>query len=295
MPASMLNRSVTLSDWERGEAVLRPNPKASIGTASAYQEPGWTDCADESIERLRSTSDWRRPGNVFITSDVNRPAGLGADLISDPSGCGFVYVSSGFVRSALDLSHALVFEPVRLDRDVDYGLGVPALTSPFAGTEQDEPAMFWSMAYPCAFEGLEGPASLEGDHASVVRGLLTHQEHALREEIRSYADLPDDWDGDGAVAPCQQAVADALAFLESRPLGIPLPLPEVVPIGDVGVYWDRGGIFVEVQFGGDGAFSYYAERKEGRTIVEDYGSDGLPLEGGWPEDMVRLLRPRVRS
>ena len=93
-------------------------------------------------------------------------------------------------------------------------------------------------------------------------------------------------------------VPDRLCRDESPDFGrsrIPLPLPEVATIGDVGIYWVRGGVFVEVQFGGDGAFSYYAERKQGRTIVEEYGSDGLPVAGSWPDDMVRLLRQRDRS
>ena len=319
MAASVLEQPVTLASLEGGEAIVRSNPKVSIGTGSPYQEPGWTDFADnvvivdsveyEPIDPLRSTLltlstyanagasffSWRDAGDLYLASDPNRLADLAAGLVSNPADSDVVYSSSALLRSVRDLSEALLFESLRSDQGGRYSLSVPVLTCLSAETGHDAPATVWSMVAAPPVEGLEGAGSLEGDCASVARGLLTSQECELREEIRSYADFSDDWDGDGATAPCQQAVEDALAFLESRPLGVPLPLPEVATIGDVGIYWDRGGVFVEVQFGGDGAFSYYAELKQGRTIVEEYGRDRLPLEGAWPEDIVRLLRQRDRS
>ena len=319
MPASVLEQPVTLASWERGDPVPRPNPKASIGTGSSNQERDWADFADkvliadaveyEPIDPLRSTLltlstyvnagasffNWRDAGDLYLSSDPNRPAGLGTGLVSNPADSDVVYSSSVLLRPVRKLSEALLLKLLRSDQGVDYTVSVPVLTYPSAGTGHDAPATVESLVAPPPVEGPEGAGSLEGDRASVARRLPTHQEFELREEIRSYADLSDDWDGDGATAPCRQTVDDALAFLKSRPLGIPLPLPEVATVGDVGIYWVRGGVFVEVQFGGDGAFSYYAERKQGRTIVEEYGSDGLPVAGSWPDDMVRLLRHRDRS
>lgn len=128
-----------------------------------------------------------------------------------------------------------------------------------------------------------------------TRDRLSKEEADLRAEIQAYTSLTDNWDGEGAAAPPAQAVRDAIAFLGGRPDGIPLPLPEVASIGDVGIYWDEDGIFAEVQFGGDRAYSYYAQRKVARDVVEEYGNDGIALAQGWPQDMVQLLRQFDKS
>ncbi|MDE0101794.1 MAG: hypothetical protein OXN89_05390 [Bryobacterales bacterium] len=128
-----------------------------------------------------------------------------------------------------------------------------------------------------------------------TRDRLSKEEADLRAEIQAYASLTDNWDGEGAAAPPAQAVRDAIEFLGGRPDGIPLPLPEVASIGDVGIYWDEDGIFAEVQFGGDQAYSYYAQRKAARDVVEEYGNDSIVLAQGWPQDMVQLLRQLDKS
>ena len=119
---------------------------------------------------------------------------------------------------------------------------------------------------------------------------LSQEEIDLRNDLRSYADLPDDWDDEGAASPSQQAVEDVLRFLDRLPVGVPLPFPEVAADGDVGVYWEDGGIFAVTAFEGDGTYAYYVERKDGGTVVEEYGKDGLAVTENWPADMVGLLR-----
>ena len=139
------------------------------------------------------------------------------------------------------------------------------------------------------------PSMVQDVSALATRGRLSKEEADLRAEIQAYANLTDNWDGEGAAAPPAQAVRDAIEFLGGRPDGIPLPLPEVASIGDVGIYWDEDGIFAEVQFGGDKAYSYYAQRKAARDVVEEFGNDGIALAQGWPEDMVQLLRQLDKS
>lgn len=134
------------------------------------------------------------------------------------------------------------------------------------------------------------PTIKQGALTPTTRRRMSEEEKRLRKTLESYAHLTDNWDFEGAVAPPKEAVEDAISFLHARPEDIPLPLPEVAGVGDVGVYWDANGIFVEVQFGGDRKYSFYAERKLAKEVVEEYGEDGIALEDGWPEDMIRLLR-----
>ena len=123
-----------------------------------------------------------------------------------------------------------------------------------------------------------------------VRRHLSKDEMRLREELGSYAELTDNWNGEGGVAPPKEAVRDVISFLDARPDDVRLPLPEVASVGDVGIYWDEDGIFAEVQFGGDRRYSFYAERKVAREVVEEYSRDGVAIDEGWPDDMVQLLR-----
>ena len=92
---------------------------------------------------------------------------------------------------------------------------------------------------------------------------------------------------------------DAIEFLENRPDNVPLPLPEVASIGDVGIYWDEDSVFAEVQFGGDRTYSYYAKRRKGRELVEEYSEDGIALSSDgpthWADDLLRLLYQIDRS
>ena len=109
--------------------------------------------------------------------------------------------------------------------------------------------------------------------------------------------MDDNWDGDGAKAPSQEAVHDALKFLDGKPGDIPLPYPEEGSDGDVGVYWDirHVNVFVEVTFEGDGTCAYFAVHGVPGTVAEKSGGDGVDVADPWPDDMLRILRIQDRS
>ena len=128
------------------------------------------------------------------------------------------------------------------------------------------------------------------------RSSLTYDaEYKLRQELVSYAHLDDNWDGDGANAPSQEAVNDALTFLGGRPSDIPPPYPEEGTEGDVGVYWDirHAHVFAEVTFEGDGTFAYFAVHGVPGAVAEKCGNDGVDAADPWPDDMLRILRIQV--
>ena len=122
--------------------------------------------------------------------------------------------------------------------------------------------------------------------------LADDSEYKLRQELVSYAHLDDNWDGDGANAPSQEAVYDALIFLDGRPGDIPLPYPEEGTEGDVGVYWDirHAHVFAEVTFEGDGTFAYFAVHGLPGAVAEKCGNDGVDAADPWPDDLLRILR-----
>lgn len=122
--------------------------------------------------------------------------------------------------------------------------------------------------------------------------LTSEAESKLRQELVSYARLDENWDGDGAKAPSQEAVDDALTFLDSRPADISLPYPEEGTEGDVGVYWDnsRAHVFAEVTFEGDGTCAYFAVHGVPGAVTEKCGNDDVDVAAPWPDDMLRILR-----
>lgn len=117
-------------------------------------------------------------------------------------------------------------------------------------------------------------------------------ESGLRQQLLSYAHLDENWDGNGAKAPSQEAVNDALTFLAGRPVGIPPPYPEEGTEGDVGIYWDfrDAQVFAEVTFEGDGTCAYFAVRGVPGAVAERCGDDGVDVVDPWPDDMLRILQ-----
>lgn len=122
--------------------------------------------------------------------------------------------------------------------------------------------------------------------------VATDAESKLRHELLSYAQLENNWDGEGAKAPSREAVNDALTFLDGRPVDIPLPHPEEGSDGDVGVYWDNGNaqVFAEVSFDGEGSCAYFAVQGVPGAVIQECGDDGMNVAGPWPEDLLRILR-----
>ena len=122
--------------------------------------------------------------------------------------------------------------------------------------------------------------------------LTSEAESRLREELRFYARLDDDRDGNGAKAPSQEAVQDALTFLDGRPAEIPLPYPEEGTKGDVGVYWDSSPahVFAEVIFEGDRTCAYFAVHGMPGAVTEKCGMDDVDVGAPWPDDLLRILR-----
>ena len=133
---------------------------------------------------------------------------------------------------------------------------------------------------------------LKGRESSRWTPLISEAESRLRQELGSYARLDDDWDGNGAKAPSQEAVRDAMTFLDRRPADIPLPYPEEGTEGDVGVYWDSSDahVFAEVIFEGDRTCAYFAVHGVPGAVTEKCGTDDVDVGAPWPDDLLRILR-----
>ena len=96
-------------------------------------------------------------------------------------------------------------------------------------------------------------------------------------EIKSYANLPPDWDCDGGHAPLKKDIANAVHFLRSLRSG-DIPRPMVAGDGDVGFIWKTKSSYLEVGFCDDGQISFYGKTSGGHEDGgdHDYANKGIP-------------------
>lgn len=137
------------------------------------------------------------------------------------------------------------------------------------------------------------PFRVRVDHGVGFRTQFAYSaESMLYKELASYVELEDDWDGNGAKAPSQTAVDDALTFLDAKPADLPLPYPEEGTEGDVGIYWEDipSQVFAEVNFEGDGTYAYFAVRGTPDNVSEKCGKDSVDINEPWPEELQNILR-----
>jgi hypothetical protein len=93
---------------------------------------------------------------------------------------------------------------------------------------------------------------------------------ALLARIDEFAKRAPDWDGDGGVAPNEEAVMDAKAFLNSLDSGIVSCAATLSPgDGEVLFQWRKDDAFIEVNFYGDGTISWYAKDADGNLRYAD--------------------------
>jgi len=87
---------------------------------------------------------------------------------------------------------------------------------------------------------------------------VTQRTAALHNEVVSYLNLREGWDGEGSVTPSLAVVHNALAFLAMLPENVSLPESTVSADGEVGFYWKSPNVYIDVGFPAPGRISYYA-------------------------------------
>ena len=141
---------------------------------------------------------------------------------------------------------------------------------------------------------------MAGPHARTLCNELTEartdewatQLEKLKQELRSYPELGVNWDGYGAKSPSQEAVNDALRFLDCCPMDIPPPHVSIWSEGDIGVYWDnrQSDVDVKVVFVGDGTYRYFAAHGKAGSEVEKYMDEDVDVSSAWPDEILSVLR-----
>lgn len=104
-------------------------------------------------------------------------------------------------------------------------------------------------------------------------------------EMLSYIDLTEDWDGYGAISPDKETIHSALEFLELiRSEYFSAPKPMLSGDGEVSMYWESNGKYIEIGFDRKDQFSYLIDSDD---ITR--GEDDLIVDGSIPSPLLKEL------
>ena len=104
--------------------------------------------------------------------------------------------------------------------------------------------------------------------------------------LTCYENLPEDWDGYGGVPPIGETISNATEFVSLLPSDLPLPKPMLSGNGDVGLYWKTESLYIDIEFEGDGTYSYYAEKSGDSPRYDDKISISTAK---LPEELEQIL------
>ena len=79
----------------------------------------------------------------------------------------------------------------------------------------------------------------------------------LEAALRSFIDLPHDWDGYGGESAGYKTYEDAVTFIGRLPLNAKTPRAMLAGNGEISVCWEDGDKYLEASFSGDGTFHYF--------------------------------------
>lgn len=80
--------------------------------------------------------------------------------------------------------------------------------------------------------------------------------------LRDWRGLSENWDGDGAAAPVNTSIDDAVSFLRLSGDGAKAPEPSMNANGHAGLIWDDATSYAEIEFLGSARLAYYIKSKD---------------------------------
>ena len=107
--------------------------------------------------------------------------------------------------------------------------------------------------------------------------------------LASYAKLQPDWDGADSLVPSITDVELAINFVESIPNIFPLPKPMLSRQGVIGLYWDDGSVYIDIQFDSENTLSVFSrDRSTGKEEFVD-SVDVTSINSNWYYDALDML------
>lgn len=121
---------------------------------------------------------------------------------------------------------------------------------------------------PAAAQGDVAFSKDQGPARTYREALATRPSDRLVGRLRNYKQLSHNWNGYDGDPPPDGAVEQCVDFLRS--LGdILLPTPMVSGSGEVGLFWEREGVTIELGFKGKDKYGYLVELPDGRCEEDE--------------------------
>lgn len=108
----------------------------------------------------------------------------------------------------------------------------------------------------------------------------------VAKHIRSFVQLPIDWDGYGGIPASQASASDALELLVRTPKYSRIPKAMLSGDGEVSLYWDSSHAYAEASFPGDGTFHFFTDTPNAQNIID---GDDIDVRSNFPADLRRFL------
>jgi hypothetical protein len=128
-------------------------------------------------------------------------------------------------------------------------------------------------------EDIASSVVLPGAEAVEQVGRPTTPREHLIGEFRRWRVLPANWDGERADAPVRESLTAAAAFACLLPESTETVLPEPMlhASGRAGLFWERTGLYADLEFLPKGRVAYYIERNgDKHKGVVNFNSHQLP-------------------
>lgn len=115
---------------------------------------------------------------------------------------------------------------------------------------------------------------------------------AFQSRLDEYRRLNSGWDGELGECPETEHVNDLSSLLQIVIRdNLPVPDPAISSGGEVGLYWSKDGLFVEITIDEPGIYSYIAYTKEGEKFYEE----GLSVGEGIDDGILGLISQAFES
>lgn len=105
------------------------------------------------------------------------------------------------------------------------------------------------------------PDSLVGEGDNNQGERATTDQERLIGEIRRWALMDANWDGEGAVPPAARSLEESVAFVRLLENTVELPDPMLFSSGHAGLFWKTESLYADLEFLGDGRVAYFIEHE----------------------------------
>ena len=111
-------------------------------------------------------------------------------------------------------------------------------------------------------------------------------EKDVTEKINEFKFYEVNWDGYEGIAASSETVNDAIKFINKLPSNTTVPRPGLSGDGEISLFWEDNGVYIDIGFFGDGKYTLYA--KDSQEI--EYLRDDIDLSDPLPDALLNLIR-----